>query len=689
MIGLKEAFEDSPPLSALPALTESVFSEGGWLQDALALESRPQQEDMALSVAQAFSADSALVFEAGTGVGKSLAYLVPAIMHAMDRKRQCVVSTHTIALQEQIQNNDLPMSRLLFDRVPELEKYRDFKTALLVGRGNYLCSTRLAQAIATRSELFRTTEQQELERLADWSQVTKDGILHELNPPLNPEVWDWVNADSGACNRKNCSPETCFFQKARARLRTAQVIIVNHSLLFSLINAGVGPPSDLDGVLFAEDFVVLDEAHTIPAVATDQLGHRLSSVGLDRLLKRLYNPRRKKGLLSRYGAKQDCQAVETAVREAQSFFADVARRMLSKQSIVRLRQEGWCAPTLNPVLKTLAARVATVADRLDDGPEREDLLDLRTRINSYNSAINECIDVSDEDKVYWTERTGRKGTNVTLRASPIDVAPILREHLFRRGTSVVLTSATLAEGSDMSGFLAKVGADGETAEKVTSPFDFEANMRVFVATDAPQPTRGKGQLDIDFLISTIGFCTLRVRGGSLVLFTSYADMQRVAEELDEPFTEAGRLFLVQGRDGPRSEITYRFREAGNAVLFGTDSFWAGVDVPGPSLSQVIITRLPFENPGHPVAEAKSDWVRARGGNPFAELTLPEAILKFRQGVGRLIRNKTDCGTITLLDSRLLSREYGRRFLAMLPVQEFQRFNRMNREEAFQPLETGS
>ena len=686
MIGLKEAFEESPTLPDLPAMTEGIFCEGGMLESALELEFRPQQEEMALSVAQAFTASTPLLFEAGTGVGKSLAYLVPAIMQAVDQKRPCVVSTHTISLQEQIQNNDLPMSRLLFERVPELERYREFKTALLVGRGNYLCTTRLAQAIETKTELFRSTEQEELERLAVWAQITKDGILHELNPPLNPEVWDWVNADSGACNRKNCSPETCFFQKARARLRSAQVIIVNHSLLFSLIGAGVGPPRDLDGVLFAEDFVVLDEAHTIPGVATDQLGHRISSVGLDRVLKRLYNPRRKKGILSRHGNKYDCQDVVKAVRESESFFAEVARKMLSKQSIVRLRQEGWCAPTLNPVLKTLISRVATVADKLDDGPERENLLDLRDRLNTYNGAINECIDLADEAKVYWTERGGRKGTNITLRASPINVAPILREHLFHRGTSVVLTSATLAESSDMSGFMAKVGAEGEIAEKVTSPFDFESNMRVFIATDAPQPTRGKGQLDIDFLASSIGFCTQRVQGGSLVLFTSYADMQRVAKQLEESFAKADRLLLVQGRDGPRSEITHRFRETGNAILFGTDSFWAGVDVPGPSLSQVIITRLPFDNPNHPVAEAKSEWVRARGGNPFAELTLPEAILKFRQGVGRLIRKKTDCGTITLLDSRLLSREYGRRFLAMLPVRAFRNFNRMNRDEVFDPLE---
>ena len=238
MIALKEAFESGEKASSLPRRMEEIFRPDGWLCTALELEHRPQQEQMAVAAAQSFATDNPLLFEAGTGVGKSLAYLVPAILRAADAERQCIVSTHTISLQEQIQNKDLPLCRELFSCVPELEKYRNFKSALLVGRGNYLCGTRLAQAIASKADLFRSLAQEELERVCHWAGQTQTGLLHELHPALSPEVWEWVSAESAACNPRNCNPQTCFFQKARSRLRQAQIVIVNHSLLFSLLNAG-------------------------------------------------------------------------------------------------------------------------------------------------------------------------------------------------------------------------------------------------------------------------------------------------------------------------------------------------------------------------------------------------------------------------------------------------------------------
>jgi len=238
----------------------------------------------------------------------------------------------------------------------------------------------------------------------------------------------------------------------------------------------------------------------------------------------------------------------------------------------------------------------------------------------------------------------------------------------------------------MNSFREKIGALGVEAEQVNSPFDFESNMRIFIASDAPPPSGKSARLDTDFLSDAISYCTLQIQGGSLVLFTSYTDMRQVAKIVEEQFNQKKRILLMQGRDGSRSDLVHSFSETGNGILFGTDSFWAGVDIPGSSLSQVIITRLPFENPSHPVREAKSDWITARGGNPFLEVTLPEAIIKFRQGIGRLIRKKTDCGTITILDSRLLNKEYGRQFLSVLPNHKFEIFNRDNRKSVFCPLE---
>ena len=639
---------------------------------------------MALTCAQAFVADRPLLFEAGTGVGKSLAYLVPALIHATQLKRKCIVSTHTISLQEQIQENDLVLCRRLFESVPELTAYRDFKTALLVGRANYLCGTRLIQAVSTKADLFPVPEQDDLARIAQWADRTENGLRHELDPAPSPEVWDWVNADSAACNHRNCNPQTCFFQKARARLRAAQLIIVNHSLLFSLINSGHTPNGNSAGILFPGDFAVIDEAHKVPAVAAEHFGHRISSVGLDRMLKRLYNPRRGKGLLTRYGSPRDCKAVGKVIGEAELFFTNVRRRFPASESLVRLRLQNWCDHTLNRPMLNLEKMVADAAGGMDESPARDELRDVKTKLGAYRAAINDCISLAEKDHVYWLEKTGRHGRNVTMRASPIDVAPYLRERLFDRKTAVVLTSASLAEGPTMDSFMDKVGATGEENERVGSPFDYETNLRIYVASDAPPPSPEEARLDIDFLADAIEYCVLKMDGGTLVLFTSYVDMQKVASQVEPRLTASGRTFYMQSKGGSRTELTHCFAEAGNGILFGTESFWTGVDIPGPALSQVIITRLPFENPSHPITEAKCEWLQARGINPFLNFTLPEAVIRFRQGVGRLIRKKTDRGVVTILDSRVLHKQYGRRFLEVLPKKQFDRFSRTDRDSVFRP-----
>ena len=682
MIGIIETFKDQSPRDFPPLITERVFSSEGWLTSILGLEYRPQQEQMALSCAQAFVIDRPLLFEAGTGVGKSLAYLIPAIIHAIQRKRKCIVSTHTISLQEQIQVKDLVICRRLFEAVPELTAYQDFKTALLVGRANYLCGSRLRQAISTKFDLFPGHEQDDMERIVQWADISENGLRHELDPSPLPEVWDWVNADSAACNHRNCTPQTCFFQKARARMRAAQLIIVNHSLLFSLINAGHTPNAKSAGILFTGDFAVIDEAHKVPAVAAEHFGHRISAVGLDRMLKRLYNPRRGKGLLTRYGSPRNCNAVKKVIDEAESFFTNVRRRIPASDSLLRLRLQNWCESTLNRPLLNIEKMVADTAGGMDESPARDELRDVKTKLGAYRAAINACISLDEEDHVYWIEKTGRRGRNIVMRATPIDVAPYLRERLFDRRTAVVLTSASLAEGPTMESFMDKVGATGEENDRVGSPFDYETNLRVYVADDAPPPSLAEARLDIDYLADAIEYCVPQIDGGTLVLFTSYADMQKVASLSEPRFLASGRPFFMQSRTGSRTELTRCFAEAGNGILFGTESFWTGVDIPGPALSQVIITRLPFVNPSHPIAEAKCEWLQARGINPFLHFTLPDAIIRFRQGVGRLIRKKTDRGIVTILDSRVLHKQYGRGFLEVLPKEKFTRFSRTDRDSVF-------
>ncbi|MBI2515414.1 MAG: ATP-dependent DNA helicase [Opitutae bacterium] len=685
MIGLNEGGGATLP-QQVRKLTAEIFADGGQLCAALGLEHRPQQEHMATAVAAAYERDESLLFEAGTGVGKSLAYLIPGIIHAMDAQRQLVVSTHTISLQEQLETKDLPLCRRFFAAAGELQRYAQFRSALLVGKSNYLCTTRLAQALRDKSELFSNPEQGELVRIATWAEKTSDGLRHELTPPPADEVWELVNADSGACSKRNCDCSRCFYQKARARVDAAQVLIVNHSLFFSLLNIGpAGGRDEVRGVLRPDDFVVLDEAHTVPEVATDHTGTHVSNIGLERLLRSLYHPTKRKGLLAKHGAAGDQQVVEDALEASAVFFEYVREKLLSAQPLVRVRAPGVAEPLLDEPLQKLINRVGDLWNKLPDGATRDEFYDKLERLKSYRSEITGWLDQSAKQTVYWLERTGRKQTVIALRAAPLDVGPYLRENLFRRNTSVVLSSATLTVAGDISPFQHRAGAEDARTGVEHSPFDFARHMRVYLAEDMAPPTAQDAKLDLKGLTDYVRFCTLRVPGGSLVLFTSYADMRAVAAELAPVFADEQRPFFMQGVDGSRTELTQRLRAAGNGILFGTDSFWTGVDVPGDALAQVILTRLPFDPPTHPVAEARAEWVRAQGGNPFNELTLPDALMKFRQGVGRLIRNKTDRGVITLLDARVLTKAYGRQFLASLPVENYERLTRANRERIFRPF----
>ena len=374
MIGLRDdsdTLPPPPPPSRAPALAAKLFAETGWLCATLKLEHRPQQEKMARAVAAAMHDDEALLFEAGTGVGKSLAYLLPGIIHAVDQSRQLIVSTNTIALQEQLEQQDLPLCRRILAGEPELERYAGFKAAVLVGKANYLCPTRLATALRDKHELFATPEHAELQRIAAWAETTAEGLRHELTPTPAPEVWELVNADSSACARKYCYCDKCFYQRARARIRSANLVIVNHSLLFTHINAGAADKGSGRGVLFPDDFVVLDEAHTVPEVATEHFGVRLSSYGTERLLRHLYNPKTKKGLLQRHGDATDRQLVGDVLEASHQFFAFLDERLLTKQAIVRVREEGFAEAWLDGPLLALHKAVRTRADHMDDGRERD------------------------------------------------------------------------------------------------------------------------------------------------------------------------------------------------------------------------------------------------------------------------------------------------------------------------------
>jgi ATP-dependent DNA helicase DinG len=686
MISLIENSSGAPQAGYLMPLVDAIFKEGGHLQTVLQLDHRPQQYAMALAVADSLESAKPLLFEAGTGVGKSLAYLIPGLIHAVTTERPCVISSHTISLQEQIRSKDLKICRDLFKTVPELQAYAAFKIALMVGRGNYCCTTRLKNALkdaqSGQADLFPNDEKNDLIRLAKWSAESTNGVVQELSPPPLPNVWDAINADSSTCSRKNCDPAACFYQRARQQLQQANCVIVNHSLLFALINAGMPPGGDKPGILLPDDFVILDEAHRIPAIATDHFGIHLSNYAVDRALKRLYNPKNKRGALRKEGDHYDFAAVEEALAANHEFFSYLHDTFLTKQPIRRLHEPEFCENILSGPLKAVAERLAARIQKTDNERQQEELRDHRNRLLGYCDAINGFIGLAEDGHVHWLERGGKNGRLVTLRSAPLDVAPALRESLFSRHTAAVLTSATLSDGRSLEAFQTKVGAEAAEAQLEFSPFDYPNRTRLFIANDAPVPEPGAGRLDLDYLANMICWCSRRVEGGTLVLFTSHLDLRQVRERCTEFFKKINRPLFAQGHDHGRSELTRHFAEAGNGILFGTDSFWTGVDVPGPALSQVIITRLPFENPGHPVSEARSEHCRMRGGNPFAELVVPDALVRFRQGVGRLIRRHSDQGNVVVLDSRILTKSYGRYFIEALPIPNFERFNRDTREAVF-------
>lgn len=668
-------FERPTTARTVPQLVGDTFRQGGWLEAALGLEHRPQQENMARRVAHHFSCDTPILFEAGTGVGKSLAYLVPGILFAVSENRPLIVSSHTIALQEQILNKDLGICRELFNRVPELRDFAGFKSGLLIGRGNYLCAKRLKRAQEEQSDQFENPVGEQLQTLEAWSRETVEGVRQELNFVPAPEVWEAVNADASACNRKECPARECFYHRARARVEQSHVIILNHSLLFSLLNAGMSPGGETPGVLLPHDRLVLDEAHTVPSIATRHLGMALSSFGLNRFLRRLYAPEKNKGFLMRHGDHPSREAVATALEYADEFFGMIEHNWLGQRETVRITEPNWIETPLRNQLAEVFNQLKRLTARVQEDSLLDEFHDFGTLASGWFQKLSKFLAADDESLVYWLERSGARRTIVHLNTAPLEVGPALRELLFSRETGLVLTSATLDTGDDCSGFKDRVGAGPTPHACETSPFDYENQVEILLASNAPEPgyTREDPPPHVAYWHQAIVRLASEIDGGSLCLFTSFRDLSAVHRLCERDPRLRDRKCLVQRAGTNRSLLLDQFRNGGNALLFGTESFWTGIDVPGPALSQVIVTRLPFENPNHPVAEARSEFLRSRGENPFVAMTLPEAVLKFRQGIGRLVRTSSDTGRIVVLDSRILRKPYGSRFIAVLPKPRYTRF----------------
>jgi len=654
MIALKDSLD-----SDFVERVRAIFAPDGLLAKARNFEYRPQQQEMAAAIAQTLEEERHLVVEAGTGVGKSLAYLVPATLFALEKKKKAIISTHTINLQEQLLHKDIPIVKKILPV--------EFEAALMKGRQNYLCPRRLQRAIQNANELFNTTEQADLARLADWARATMDGTLSDLPLEPDPKVWTQVCSEAHICTAKTCGQNPrCFFQQARKRLLAADVVVINHTLLFMLLGSPEEQEEREEGYLFPNDFLIFDEAHTIEQTASRQIGIGISQYGLRATIQRLYNARSKKGLFT---VTRDAAGVTLAaslVDEADRFFSAIDERANFKKDgrEYRVREVDFVDDQITGRLAALQVRIGEVVRKTEDELLKAELQELGRRIGEAREGIAVFLQQSAEEYVYWIERTGKTARNITLNAAPIDVAPVLRRMLFRDDCTSVMTSATLAVGRpDLAYFRRRIGADDAEPLQLGSPFDFQKQMKLFVVRKMPDP-RDAGYSAA--LAEWVARFVEDTEGRAFVLFTSYRSMQQLALEMEGFFATKKMNLLVQGKDAPRSLLLEQFKTTPRSVLFGTDSFWMGVDVPGEALSNVIITRLPFAVPDHPLTEAKLELIQARGGDAFTEYSLPEAILKFRQGVGRLIRTKSDNGIIVILDNRVVTKTYGRAFLKALP-----------------------
>ena len=699
-------------------------------------EDRPGQRDMLSFVATRFNEGGVGLVEAGTGTGKSLAYLLPAVRWAVRNGERVVVSTNTINLQEQLVGKDLVIAGRVLGE--------DFRWALAKGRANYISIRRAHLAAESAPALFPDNRSDELTALLEWLEGTEDGSRSDLPYVPSPDVWEEVRSDTDACLRAKCPHfQECHYQRSRRAAAAADLLMVNHALFFSDLGVRVATDNFSDAaVLPPYRRVIFDEAHHLEEAATARLGSETSRAGILRTLGRL--DRRGRGVLASVETALAAVPGHAAAKRTRRRIGSRSRLLVDRahDALVALfeRIEEWAAaradggslrlgrpgplgrggpePTSDPEiaelldgalaqLGDLRVELAQVADSLEEEELSStlegrllDLKGLRGRLELIDRALRLAL-VPDDDahaRVRWLDvRRGgaRRRTNLVFATAPTEVGQILAEHLFERSESMVLTSATLAVNGSFAYIRDRLGlgeateaqgatlalsdskssgpgwsgslVDSEVAEAlVESPFDYGAQSLLAVPGGLPPPGGVAGgplrHRSVAELVDSLAEVT---GGGVLALFTSHRALRDVASELRTLGTEGRWPLLVQGRDD-RSRLLDAFARSGTAVLLGTASFWEGVDVPGWPLRALVIDKLPFRVPTEPMTEARSELMRSRGGDPFPNLMVPEAAMRLKQGIGRLIRSRNDRGVALILDDRILAKRYGRDILEALP-----------------------
>lgn len=646
----------------LEACCREFFSPGGILAGAGAVnnspcEERPQQLTMSLAIARALGAGTNICIEAPTGVGKSFAYLLPLIYFAVNSRRPALISTETINLQHQLIEKDLPFLQDLTGM--------NFNVALAKGRSNYLCRRRLAllsgeqrDQLLPVPQMILETERviSDLENGRDRNYV--DGVRDSSS------IWHLVCCESGNCAGPKCEfYRNCYYFKARRKWDEADIVVANHALF--LTDIAIRREHGNGGTLLPDyNAVMIDEAHTLENSAASHLGLHFSRTAFLSTFNRLFHPERAKGLLMRPGTDMpELRAlVQRARDESYGFFAPYGE-MLEKSGTHSLRLNeklpDAMPETLVNILCELTEKLDRLAENTDDENFRTELTANSEKCRSFTDALVNFTGRMIPDAVYFIED---EQNSINCCAAPLNVAQLLNDLLFNGEIPVMLCSATLTVSGRFDYFIDRIGFAGGEVMKLDSPFSPE-QAKLLLTDRMPEPAVPDY---LPKLADAIRNLVIENNGSAFVLFTSYQSMKYCQEALKDSFALKGLPLLVQGDGMTRSAMLRTFQSTPHSVLFGTDSFWTGVDVPGENLSLVIITRLPFASIGSPLTSARMEKLENSGKSSFTGYSLPEAVLKFRQGAGRLIRTRQDRGKIAVLDSRIVTRRYGRDFITSLP-----------------------
>jgi len=617
-----------------------IFGKHGLVSQAMkeAYEYRQQQIAMSEAIENALTTKTHLIVEAGTGVGKSLAYLVPLVQWSRQENCRVVVATYTKTLQQQLVEKDLPFIKRVLG---------DFRFALCVGGENYLCLRRFDHL--RMGDLYEQSELEGLKRLFSWSTKTRTGLRSELDFEPSGGLWTKACRQADLCFGKDCGfYRDCYYQKAKGSEQQSHLLVANHHLFFADMATG-------GNVLPRYRAVVFDEAHQIENVATDYLGIEVSNTSVRYLLDSLLSHRTRKGLLTRLSTQnfkvQHVRGMIDSLRTTCDNFFLRLLPLVQKEPSRRIKQQHIVPDILSDPLLELSSALHDL-----DVETQEEELEVKAftaRAHALATAVTINLEQQNDGFVYWIER---ENTRCRLVASPIDVAGILRDSLFSKVDTVVLTSATLSAAGTFTFIKHRLGIDEPLELMLDSPFDFESQALLYIAPGLDEHKSEEFQTKFDEELRGVLSIT---KGRTLVLFTSYGHLRKSAETLRVELPSLD--YLCQG-EMPAYRLIELFKNISNSVLMGTASFWQGIDIPGEALQCVVIAKLPFAVPDEPIIEARLE----RLTNPFFEYQVPQATLLFRQGFGRLIRTNADYGAVAVLDSRILSKNYGKWFLKSLP-----------------------